>query len=208
MELPNGSPPPTESETDTPRTDKVAQHWCPDTSFVKPQWVNVGFARALERENAALTRRVEELEKTNASLREDGDSLRMTLIDCREANGRANSAIGDIANECSGYVAQLAAALDEVAELKAKLTAADFFLAQSRTENTEHEQDYLAIWRLIKEPNETVVDAVKRLVAERDSAQSALQALTDPHKGITTVATVNHLTKLTNKYSDPCQRNP
>lgn len=53
----------------TPRTDKVAQHWCPDTSFVKPQWVNVGFARTLERENAALTRRVEELESETAFMK-------------------------------------------------------------------------------------------------------------------------------------------
>lgn len=52
----------------------------------------------------------------------------------------------------------------------------EFLLTQAKTENAVHERDYLAIWRLVKAPNETVVDAVKRVIKERDEAVKALNA--------------------------------
>jgi hypothetical protein len=44
----------------------------------------------------------------------------------------------------------------------------EFRLKQAERRNIEHEDDYLAVWKVIKEPNETLLDACKRIVRERD----------------------------------------
>lgn len=44
----------------------------------------------------------------------------------------------------------------------------EFRIKQVERRNMEHEDDYLAVWKIIKEPNETVLDACKRIVRERD----------------------------------------
>lgn len=55
-------------------------------------------------------------------------------------------------------------------EMRDKLLSLEFRLKQEQAKNAEHEQDYLAVWKAIKEPNETVLDAVKRVIKERDKA--------------------------------------
>ena len=44
----------------------------------------------------------------------------------------------------------------------------EFRLKQAERRNIEHENDYLAVWKAIKEPNETLLDSCKRVVRERD----------------------------------------
>ena len=62
-------------------------------------------------------------------------------------------------------------AIEQVKELKDQNHSLMFRLSQERTMNRDHEDDYLCVWKLIKEPNETVVQACKRIVRERDEAQ-------------------------------------
>jgi hypothetical protein len=50
---------------------------------------------------------------------------------------------------------------------------------QERFQNLDHDRDYFEIWKMIKEPNETVVDAVKRVMKERDDALGELERIRD-----------------------------
>ncbi len=50
----------------------------------------------------------------------------------------------------------------------------EFRYKQEKNQNLDHEKDYFEIWKLIKEPNENVVDAVKRVIKERDEALKKL----------------------------------
>lgn len=52
-------------------------------------------------------------------------------------------------------------------ELRGKVFDLQFRLAQQERMNLDHEKDYMAVWQLIKQPNETVVEAVQRTVNER-----------------------------------------
>lgn len=45
----------------------------------------------------------------------------------------------------------------------------EFRLKQSERRNIEHEDDYIAVWKAIKEPNETLLDSCNRVVNERDN---------------------------------------
>jgi hypothetical protein len=55
----------------------------------------------------------------------------------------------------------------------------EFRYKQERFQNLDHEKDYFEIWKLIKEPNENVVDAVKRIIRERDEALGKLEYVSD-----------------------------
>lgn len=55
-------------------------------------------------------------------------------------------------------------------EMRDKIISLEFKLKQEQQKNAEHERDYLAVWKAVKEPNETVVQAVRRVVLERDKA--------------------------------------
>ena len=44
----------------------------------------------------------------------------------------------------------------------------EFRFKQAERRNIEHEDDYMAVWKVIKEPNETLLDSCKRVVGERD----------------------------------------
>jgi hypothetical protein len=58
-----------------------------------------------------------------------------------------------------------------------KCLSTEFRLVCAKAENIEHEEDYMAIWRLIKKPNEHVVDAVKRVIKERDAEREKVSKL-------------------------------
>lgn len=65
----------------------------------------------------------------------------------------------------------------ELAEAKDRAMAAEFRLSCAVNANADHEQDYLAVWKLIKQPNETVVQAVQRVVNEPAEARRELSAI-------------------------------
>jgi hypothetical protein len=52
----------------------------------------------------------------------------------------------------------------------------EFRLKQAERRNVEHEDDYLAVWRAIKRPNETVLEACNRILRQRDELLEALEA--------------------------------
>lgn len=52
----------------------------------------------------------------------------------------------------------------------------EFRLNQAERRNVEHEGDYLAVWRAIKRPNETVLEACNRILRQRDELLEALEA--------------------------------
>ena len=58
-----------------------------------------------------------------------------------------------------------------------KCLSNEFRLVCAKAENVDHEVDYLAIWKLVKQPNENVVDAVKRVVKERDTEREKVAKL-------------------------------
>lgn len=62
-------------------------------------------------------------------------------------------------------------------EMRDKILSLEFKLKQEKAKNAEHEQDYLAVWKAIKEPNETVLGAVKRVIKDRDKALLELGAI-------------------------------
>jgi hypothetical protein len=53
----------------------------------------------------------------------------------------------------------------------------EFRLKQAERRNVEHEDDYLAVWRAIKRPNETVLEACKRILRQRDELMEALYTI-------------------------------
>ncbi len=55
----------------------------------------------------------------------------------------------------------------------------EFRLKQAERRNVEHEDDYLAVWKAIKRPNETVLEACKRILCQRDELLEAMQRI-DP----------------------------
>lgn len=54
----------------------------------------------------------------------------------------------------------------ENGELKDHVSLLEFRIGSLKSEHADHEQDYLAIYKLIKKPDENTVDAVKRVVSE------------------------------------------
>jgi hypothetical protein len=48
-------------------------------------------------------------------------------------------------------------------------------LKQAERRNVEHEDDYLAVWKAIKRPNETVLEACKRILLQRDELLAACE---------------------------------
>jgi hypothetical protein len=53
----------------------------------------------------------------------------------------------------------------------------EFRYKQEKNQNLDHEKDYFEIWKLIKEPDESVVGAVKRIIRERDKALGELEKI-------------------------------
>ena len=53
----------------------------------------------------------------------------------------------------------------------------EFRLKQAERRNVEHEHDYLAVWKAIKRPNETVLEACKRILRQRDELLGFLTKL-------------------------------
>lgn len=68
---------------------------------------------------------------------------------------------------------------DEITELRERIVSLQFQLKTSQSQNDEHEQDYMAVWKLIKQPNETVVEAAKRVVKELAAAQKEIESIAD-----------------------------
>lgn len=67
----------------------------------------------------------------------------------------------ELATQVSVVVAQHEAKQEEIDEMRERLNSLEFRLAQEKHLNTDHEQDYLAVWKLIKKPDETVVQAAR-----------------------------------------------
>lgn len=44
--------------------------------------------------------------------------------------------------------------------------SAEFALSCEKSKNADHEKDYLAVWKLIKRPDETVVQSIRRVLSE------------------------------------------
>lgn len=86
------------SETDTPRTFAEAK-------AIRTSGVDWHYSATLMQQHAQ-------------KLERESDALRRGLEEAKDANKRANQALGDIANECSGYVAKLAAAQKEIERLQ------------------------------------------------------------------------------------------
>jgi hypothetical protein len=53
----------------------------------------------------------------------------------------------------------------------------EFRLKQAERRNVEHEDDYLAVWKAIKRPNETVLEACERILRQRDELLDFLSKL-------------------------------
>lgn len=64
-----------------------------------------------------------------------------------------------------------------VAELKDEIVNLQFQLKTANTHNAEHEADYLAVWKAIKQPDETVAEAAKRVVKELDRLRAEVKEL-------------------------------
>lgn len=62
-----------------------------------------------------------------------------------------------------------------IREYQARIADLEFRIGCLKAEHRDHEKDYLAVWKLIKRPDETVVDAVKRIVAENETLRDALE---------------------------------
>lgn len=77
-------------------------------------------------------------------------------------------------NACAG-MADPAKEIAEIAQLREKVNSLEFRLSQEKHLNTDHEQDYLAVWKLIKRPDETVVQAAQRLKTENEAMREAIQ---------------------------------
>jgi hypothetical protein len=58
----------------------------------------------------------------------------------------------------------------------------EFRYKQEKNQNLDHEKDYMEVWKLIKEPDESVVGAVKRIIRERDKALKKLEDVKDIKK--------------------------
>jgi hypothetical protein len=72
--------------------------------------------------------------------------------------------------------------IEQIEDLTNENHALKFQLKTEKHLNKDHEDDYLAVWKLIKQPNETVVGAAKRIKTElaevtkqRDDLADALQ---------------------------------
>jgi len=57
----------------------------------------------------------------------------------------------------------------------------EFRLKQAEQRNIEHESDYLAVWKEIKQPNETVLQAVRRVVRNRAESERKLADSLNTH---------------------------
>lgn len=69
-------------------------------------------------------------------------------------------------------------------KLERELTAARgdnlsirFRLQQQEAMNLDHEKDYMAVWQLIKQPNETVVEACQRIVKQLSDSKEEVERL-------------------------------
>lgn len=67
----------------------------------------------------------------------------------------------------------------QVAALRDENNTLAFRLASVQNEHADHEKDYLAVWKLIKQPNESVVDAVKRVVEEAAALRARVEILSE-----------------------------
>jgi hypothetical protein len=65
----------------------------------------------------------------------------------------------------------------ELAEANERASSAEFRLNQEKHRNDDHEQDYLAVWKLIKRPDETVVQAAQRVSGELAEAVKRMEAV-------------------------------
>jgi hypothetical protein len=59
--------------------------------------------------------------------------------------------------------------------MREKMNSLEFRLSQEKHRNADHEQDYLAVWKLIKRPDETVVQAAQRIKAENEAMREAIR---------------------------------
>lgn len=71
----------------------------------------------------------------------------------------------------------------ELNEANERATLAEFRLNQEKNLNRDHEQDYLAVWKLIKMPDETVVQAAQRLNSENTTMRDVIRQLYDMTEG-------------------------
>jgi hypothetical protein len=60
-------------------------------------------------------------------------------------------------------------ALKEIERYRNLALEMEFRLKQAERRNIEHEDDYMAVWKAIKEPNETLLESCKRVVRQRDN---------------------------------------
>lgn len=81
----------------------------------------------------------------------------------------------ELATQVSVVVAQREAKQEEIDELRGKVNSLEFRLSQEKHLNTDHEQDYLAVWKLIKRTDETVVQAAQRIKVENEAMREAIR---------------------------------
>lgn len=60
-------------------------------------------------------------------------------------------------------------ALKEIERYRNLALEMEFRLKQAERRNIEYEDDYMAVWKAIKEPNETLLESCKRVVSQRDN---------------------------------------
>lgn len=87
--------------------------------------------------------------------------IRISELECERDEARRELSHNDVLAERAQLRADLAAA---------KVTA-DFWLAHEKRVNSEFEQDYLAIWRAVKQPDMTVLESVLKLKSDLAAAR-------------------------------------
>jgi len=105
----------------------------------------------------------------------------------RELNA-AKAALSGRTVSCSNCNAMA----EENAELREKVNSLEFRLAQEKHLNDDHDRDYLAVWKLIKRPDETVVQAVQRVKAENEAMRDAINTACDMCDGLDLHLPGNH----------------
>lgn len=114
----------------------------------------------------------DELKQTNRLLEANVAEMRALLVRSKEmAESRLYKDIDAfLSNNSPGQPI-----LDELAELKNRIVSIEFENKTLATQNKEHEKDYLAVWKAIKKPDETVVEAATRVRDELERYKKALE---------------------------------
>jgi hypothetical protein len=113
--------------------------------------------------------------------------LRQSLIECesncRTVGKHAEASMYRVFLKQLGGIESRLTALEMVErerdELEERASTAEFFRAHSEQQNREFEQDYLAIWKAVKTPDQTILESVLALKARLTASESIRQELAE-----------------------------